>query len=30
MDETWKNWDEKTWIDKYAALPHSNFKWKAP
>jgi hypothetical protein len=30
MDETWKNWDEKAWIDKYAALPKSNFKWKAP
>jgi len=30
MDETWKNWDEKAWIDKYAALPRSNFKWKAP
>jgi len=30
MDETWKNWDEKAWIDKYAVLPRSNFKWKAP
>jgi hypothetical protein len=30
MDETWKNWDEKAWIDKYAALPRSNFKCKAP
>jgi len=29
MDETWKNWDEKAWIDKYATLPWSNFKWKA-
>jgi hypothetical protein len=30
IDETWKNWDEKACIDKYAALPWSNFKWKAP
>jgi len=30
IDETLKNWDEKAWIDKYAALPRSNFKWKAP
>jgi hypothetical protein len=30
IEETWKNWDETAWIDKYAALPQSNFKWKAP
>jgi len=28
IEETWKNWDETAWIDKYAALPQSNFKWK--
>jgi hypothetical protein len=28
IDKTWKNWDEKAWIDKYAALSRSNFKWK--
>jgi len=30
IEETWKNWDKMVWIDKYAALPQSNFKWKAP
>jgi hypothetical protein len=30
MEETWRHWDEKAWIRKYAALPQSNFKWKGP
>jgi hypothetical protein len=30
MDETWNNLDEKAWMEKYAALPQRNFKWKTP
>ena len=30
IGETWKNLDEKTWVEKYIALPKSNFKWKGP
>ena len=29
IDETWKNLDEKVWIEKYIALLENNFKWKA-
>lgn len=25
-NETWKNLNEKAWVEKYAALPQSNFK----
>jgi hypothetical protein len=25
MNETWKNLDEKAWVEKYLALPRSNF-----
>ena len=27
-NETWKNLDEKAWVEKCATLPRSNFKWK--
>jgi hypothetical protein len=30
MDETWNNLDEKAWVEKYATLPQSNFKWEVP
>ena len=27
-NETWKNLDEKAWVEKHTTLPRSNFKWK--
>jgi hypothetical protein len=30
IDETLKHLDEEAWVEKYAALPQSNFKWKVP
>jgi hypothetical protein len=30
MSEDYNNLDEKAWVEKYWAIPHTNFIWKGP